>query len=68
MATETAGAADEVFHPAGDDEHWCESGWFGFAIPERDINADDGDNEPVNLPDGTRARRAPTRTRTARAA
>jgi hypothetical protein len=38
MATETAGAADEVFHPAGDDEHWCESGWFGFAIPERDIN------------------------------
>ena len=38
MAAETAGVADEVFHPAGDDEHCCESGWFGFAIPERDIN------------------------------
>lgn len=31
-------ADDEVFHPAGDDVNWCESGWFGFAIPERDIN------------------------------
>ncbi|MCK0177041.1 MULTISPECIES: hypothetical protein [Mycobacteriaceae] len=32
------GAADEVFHPPSDDPDWCESGWFGFAIPERDIN------------------------------
>jgi hypothetical protein len=31
-------ASDEVFHPAGDDPNWNESGWFGFAIPERDIN------------------------------
>jgi hypothetical protein len=30
--------ADEAFHPAGEDPHWNESGWFGFAIPERDIN------------------------------
>ncbi len=37
MATEL-GAADEVFHPAGDDPNWNESGWFGFSIPERDIN------------------------------
>lgn len=28
----------EVFHPAGDDADWCESGWFGFNIAERDIN------------------------------
>jgi hypothetical protein len=37
MATEI-GAADEVFHPAGDDADWNESGWFGFNIPQRDIN------------------------------
>jgi hypothetical protein len=37
MATEL-GAADEVFHQAGDDANWSESGWFGFNIPERDIN------------------------------
>jgi hypothetical protein len=30
--------ADEVFHAAGEDPNWNESGWFGFAIPERDIN------------------------------
>ena len=30
--------ADEVFHPAGDDVDWNESGWFGFNIPDRDIN------------------------------
>jgi hypothetical protein len=30
--------ADEVFHPAGDDIDWNESGWFGFNVPERDIN------------------------------
>jgi hypothetical protein len=29
---------DESFHPAGADPHWNESAWFGFAIPERDIN------------------------------
>ena len=32
------GEADEVFHPAGDDVNWNESGWFGFAVPERNIN------------------------------
>ncbi|MBH0779637.1 DUF7064 domain-containing protein [Nocardia bovistercoris] len=32
------GAHDEVFHPAGEDPYWNESGWFGFHIPERDIN------------------------------
>jgi hypothetical protein len=37
MATEI-GAADEVFHPAGDDDDWNESGWFGFNIAQRDIN------------------------------
>lgn len=37
MATELS-AADEVFHEAGDDADWCESGWFGFTIPERNIN------------------------------
>ena len=37
MATE-ADAADEIFHPAGEDPWWNESGWFGFAVPERDIN------------------------------
>ena len=31
-------AADEVFHPAGEDPNWKESAWFGFAIPERDLN------------------------------
>jgi hypothetical protein len=31
-------AADEVFHRAGDDPYWSESGWFGFSVPERDIN------------------------------
>ena len=30
-------AADEVFHPAGEDPYWMESAWFGFAIPERDM-------------------------------
>jgi hypothetical protein len=37
MATEI-GAADEVFHPAGEDADWNESGWFGFNVPQRDIN------------------------------
>src|SRR5262245_15144391 len=37
MATEPD-AADEIFHPAGEDPWWNESGWFGFAVPERDIN------------------------------
>jgi predicted phosphatase len=32
------GEADEVFHPAGDDVDWNESGWFGFNVPDRDIN------------------------------
>ena len=36
--TEPIGAQDEVFHPAGDDPHWNESAWFGFSIPERDMN------------------------------
>ena len=36
--TKPMDAADEVFHPAGDDVDWNESGWFGFAIPQRDIN------------------------------
>ncbi len=36
MATEI-GAADEVFHPAGDDADWNESGWFHFSVPDRDI-------------------------------
>jgi hypothetical protein len=36
--TDRVGADDEVFHPAGDDEYWSESGWFGFSIPERSIN------------------------------
>lgn len=31
-------ASDETFHPPGDDPYWNESGWFGFAVPERDIN------------------------------
>jgi hypothetical protein len=31
-------AGDEVFHPAGDDPCWNESSWFGFAIPERQMN------------------------------
>jgi hypothetical protein len=31
-------ANDETFHPAGDDPYWNESGSFGFAVPERDIN------------------------------
>jgi hypothetical protein len=26
-------AADEAFHPAGEDPYWMESAWFGFAIP-----------------------------------
>jgi hypothetical protein len=30
MAHDTVGAADEVFHVAGDDADWCESGWFAF--------------------------------------
>jgi hypothetical protein len=30
--------ADETFHPAGDDALWNESGWFGFAVPERNMN------------------------------
>ncbi len=34
----TVGAADEVFHDATDDPYWNESGWFGFNVPERDIN------------------------------
>jgi hypothetical protein len=29
---------DEFFHAATDDADWKESGWFGFSIPERDIN------------------------------
>ena len=37
MATKLT-AADEVFHAPGDDEDWCESGWFGFNIPQRKIN------------------------------
>jgi hypothetical protein len=36
MANDISG--DETFHPAGDDPYWNESGWFGFAVPERDIN------------------------------
>jgi hypothetical protein len=32
------GNADEVFHPPGQDPNWNESGWFGFNIPEREIN------------------------------
>lgn len=36
--TEPIGARDEIFHPAGDDPDWNESAWFGFSIPERDIN------------------------------
>lgn len=36
--TTQIGEADEVFHPAGDDVDWNESGWFGFALPERLIN------------------------------
>jgi hypothetical protein len=35
---EPVGAADESFHAAGNDPEWCESGWFGFTIPERSIN------------------------------
>jgi hypothetical protein len=31
-------AADEVFHPAGEDPYWMESAWFGFPVPERDMN------------------------------
>jgi hypothetical protein len=27
-----------VFHPAGDDPYWSESGWFGFSVHEHDIN------------------------------
>ncbi|MCV7024881.1 hypothetical protein H7I77_16290 [Mycolicibacterium novocastrense] len=38
MTTDAITAADEVFHSATDDPHWNESGWFNFAIPERDIN------------------------------
>ncbi len=38
IMTQPIGEADEVFHPAGDDDYWNESGWFGFSIPERDIN------------------------------
>jgi hypothetical protein len=30
--------SDEIFHPPGDDPYWNESGWFGFNIPERNIN------------------------------
>ena len=36
--TEPIGAQDEVFHPASTDPDWNESAWFGFSIPERDIN------------------------------
>ena len=32
------GSHDEVFHPSGDDPNWSESGWFGFYIPERNLN------------------------------
>ncbi|HEX2214038.1 MAG TPA: hypothetical protein VHH12_11455, partial [Mycobacterium sp.] len=38
MVAEGFGAAEEVFHRPGDDPDWNESGWFGFAIPERAIN------------------------------
>jgi hypothetical protein len=38
MSTDGVGADDEVFHPPSDDPDWSESGWFGFAVPERDIN------------------------------
>ncbi len=31
-------ATDEFFHAASDDADWKESGWFGFSIPDRDIN------------------------------
>jgi hypothetical protein len=31
-------AGDEAFHPAGEDPHWNESAWYGFAVPERDMN------------------------------
>jgi hypothetical protein len=32
------GPADEAFHPAGEEPHWNESAWFGFCVPERDLN------------------------------
>jgi hypothetical protein len=38
MSADGVGTDDEVFHPPSDDPDWSESGWFGFAVPERDIN------------------------------
>ena len=38
MSADAVGAEHEVFHRPDDDPDWNESGWFGFAIPERDIN------------------------------
>jgi hypothetical protein len=35
---EGIGVDDDVFHPASRDPDWNESGWFGFSVPERDIN------------------------------
>lgn len=29
---------DEYFHERTDNPHWNESGWFGFNVPEREIN------------------------------
>lgn len=34
----TAVGAAESFHAPTNDPLWNESGWFGFAVPERDIN------------------------------
>ncbi|MBB3748834.1 hypothetical protein FHT44_001295 [Mycolicibacterium sp. BK634] len=36
--TDTLGEHDEVFHAPTDNPHWGESGWFGFNIPERNLN------------------------------
>jgi hypothetical protein len=37
MTIGTFDTDDEAFHPAGEDPHWSESAWFGFAVPERDL-------------------------------
>ncbi|MCT7661149.1 DUF7065 domain-containing protein [Mycobacterium deserti] len=38
MVMHTIGASDETFHAASEDALWNESGWFGFAVPDRNIN------------------------------
>src|ERR1700754_3235132 len=30
--------ADEAFHTPDGDVHWNESGWFGFHVPQRQLN------------------------------